>query len=123
MQHCYHTLPYMFPVCKSIQGLPYTCKQCIVYFAWPVERQPIELLRQGKYKMVIRAGQQISLPVLYPFFPFMPLAFWTMAVTAAVIADAHGTAVGARVYMATQCCCTALLQRTQCFLLMDGKMK
>jgi hypothetical protein len=61
--------------------------------------------------------------LLYPFFAFMPLAFWAMAIAATIIADADIAACAARIYVATQCRRAALGYSPQSFLLMDSKMK
>jgi hypothetical protein len=61
----------------------------------------MELVRQRKDNMIVRAGQQVLLSFFNPLFTLMPLALGAMPVAAAVITDAYGPALIAGIYMAT----------------------
>jgi hypothetical protein len=67
-----------------------------------MQKQPVELIGNGKNHMKITYRQQILLTVFYPGFPLGILAFGTMTVTAAVVADTYMSAPVTGIYMTTQ---------------------
>jgi hypothetical protein len=73
--------------------------------------------------MIVIAGQQVCLPVVYPLLPLMALAFRTMPVTATIITDADVTAAITYIHMTAQCRCAALPYSPQGLLLMDSERK
>ena len=66
-----------------------------------MHRKGIKLGRQSKYQMEVFDRKQVQLSLLYPFFPLLPLALWTMPVSATVVTDADLSARGTGVYMST----------------------
>jgi hypothetical protein len=58
-----------------------------------IQAQLVKGIRKGKDYMKIRDRQEFFFSCLYPFFPFISLAFRAMTVLAAVIADAKQSAV------------------------------
>jgi hypothetical protein len=83
--------------------------------------QGIQFLWQCKYQVIVRAGQQVCFPALYPFFPFMPLTLGTVPVTATVIADTDIAAIITGIYVTAEGSCSALPEGSEGFLLMNGK--
>jgi hypothetical protein len=75
----------------------------------------MKLFRQSEYHMEIINRQYLLFAGLYPQFPFYALTFGAMAVTAAVVADAHRTAFAASVHMPSQGGSPALLQMGEHF--------
>ena len=71
--------------------------------------------------MIVRARQQVFLALFYPFYTLMPLAFWAMPVSAAIVADGDVPAITTGIDMSAQGCRSAPGDGTQGLLLVDGK--
>jgi hypothetical protein len=71
--------------------------------------------------MIVGARQQVLLPLFYPFYTLMPLAFWTVTVATAIVGDVNAAALSTTVYMPSQGGGSALGNSTQGLLLMNRK--
>jgi hypothetical protein len=110
MQHGYHAHLYTLLPAKLMDGLPCGTEQSIIHLFGLVQSKGVQLTGQREHYMIVGAGQQFLLPLLYPLFPLVPLAFRAMPVTAAIVADMYYAALCTCVHMTAQCRCTALLQ-------------
>ena len=72
--------------------------------------------------MVIAAGQEVLFTLLDPLFLFMPLALWTMTVTAGIVTDGKVSAAVARIDMTTQSGRAAVGQGPKGLFLMNRKV-
>ena len=81
--------------------------------------QGVQLLWQGKHYMIVRAWQQVCLPLIYPLFPLMPLALRAMPVPATVIADADSATFITGVHMTAKSGCSALHYSPKGLVLMN----
>ena len=107
MQQSYHAQLHTGITAKLIDRLPGCFEQCIVHQLWPVQRKGVQLMGQRENDMIVSAGQQFMRALLNPLLTPVPLAFGTMPVATAVVADAGNTTLVTHVHMATECRCTA----------------
>jgi hypothetical protein len=63
--------------------------------------------------MKVRYRKQFGFPLSNPVLPVFPLAFRTMPIPTAIIADTHRSAFGASIYVPSEVCRAASFQRRQ----------
>lgn len=107
MQYADHTRlrtqPFMV-MPKAVQHTPGGLEQQVVHQLRLVHTQLVERIGQCKHYMKIRNRQKLFVSGLYPLLTFRSLAFGTMPVSTAIIADTDVAATAAAIYVAAQCC-------------------
>ena len=92
----------LWAAAKAVQGMPSGFEQQAIHETGVVHAQAIKLMRQGEYHMEIGNRQELLLLLYGPHLFVQALASGTMAVAAAIIADAQVAALITSVNMAAQ---------------------
>lgn len=87
---------------KGSQSVPHSREKQIIIEALVVEANPVQLMWQSEYKMVMLDRESVPHQIIYPECLFYSLTFWTMPVSATVIAVSYNTTTTADFLMATQ---------------------
>ena len=88
MQNSNHSALDLLVFAKGFKRCPGRFKKHIVNQFRLLHGQSVNAIGQSKNNMEIRYRQELAVPCLYPVFAVSALAFWTVPVTAAVVADA-----------------------------------
>jgi len=98
-------------------------EQQVVKAVWILKRQHVQLMWNAENDMEVSSRQNFLFARGQPTLARLCLALGAMPVTAIVIRDGLMAATGTRVEMATQSCCTAVLNGAEHFQLLKAEAR
>lgn len=114
MQNRYDSHLYFFGFAKALKGFLSSFKQSVVHHFRLVYGQRINARRQGENHVEVWHRQKLGSSGLYPIFPFIALAFWTMSIAARIVTDTQIATTITSINMASQFCCSTFFNGIKC---------